>query len=90
MVAALETAGVARKEIDPNQIVPVVKDRPWLSEVRKAMAGKGDVKENVFDDLNSDLVVVYAEDGPTNIRYLSPADLEHARIPHSELRRLAS
>ena len=82
---------VVAKELDRNQIVPVIKDRLWLEETRKALLGRGikDLKENVYEDLNSYLVILYAEDSQKNIRYFSPEDLEKAQIAKCELRALA-
>ena len=67
------------------------KDRPWLEETRKAMMDRGakQIAETVHEDLNSDLLILYAEDSPKNIRYFSPKDLEKARIDRKELRSLA-
>jgi uncharacterized protein YtpQ (UPF0354 family) len=93
VAAGLETiTGLQTSEsIDKTRIVPVVKDRPWIEEARNAMIARGAKKlpENVFEDLNSDLVVLYAEDSPKNIRYLEPKDLENAHIERKDLRTLA-
>ena len=48
-----------------------------------------ELKENVHEDLNADLVILYAEDSAKNIRYFSPEDLEKAKIEKHELRELA-
>ena len=45
--------------------------------------------DNVYEDLNSDLIILYAEDSQKNIRYLTPADLEKVNIDRKELRNLA-
>jgi uncharacterized protein YtpQ (UPF0354 family) len=81
----------ATESLDRTRIIAVVKDRLWLEETRQAMIKRGAKKlpENVYDDLNADLVVLYAEDSPKNIRYFSPADLEKAGIERKELRTLA-
>jgi uncharacterized protein YtpQ (UPF0354 family) len=77
--------------LDPSRIIPVVKDRQWLEETRNALISRGAKKlpENVYDDLNDDLIVLYAEDSPKNIRYFSPADLDNAKIDRKHLRNLA-
>src|SRR5262245_41975889 len=79
------------EELDRKLIVAVIKDRPWLEETRKAMInrGAGEMFENVYEDLNSDLIILYAEDSPKNIRYFGPKDLERAHIDRKELRNLA-
>ncbi|RYD49348.1 MAG: DUF1444 family protein, partial [Verrucomicrobiaceae bacterium] len=91
VVSNLETIGVVRDGVDRKQIVPVIKDRPWLEETRQALLSRGakELPENVYVDLNPDLIVVYGEDSPKNIRYLGTKDLELAGIKRSELRALA-
>jgi uncharacterized protein YtpQ (UPF0354 family) len=93
LAASLETIASlqASEELDRTRIVPVIKDRPWLEETRNAMIGRGakDMFENIHEDLNSDLIILYAEDSPKNIRYFGPKDLEKANIQQSELRKLA-
>src|SRR4029450_9414253 len=51
--------------------------------------GAKEVPEHVYEDFSPDLIVVYAEDSPKNIRYLVPKDLELAKIDRAELRALA-
>jgi len=77
--------------LDPGRIIPVVKDRQWLEETRTALMSRGakKVPEHVYDDLNEDLIVLYAEDSPKNIRYFSPNDLIKAQIDRKNLRSLA-
>jgi uncharacterized protein YtpQ (UPF0354 family) len=86
-IASLQTSEV----LDRMRIVPVIKDRPWLEETRNAMIARGakDMFENIHEDLNSDLIILYAEDSPKNMRYFGPKDLEKANIQRSELRKLA-
>ena len=86
-ISSLQTSG----ELDQTRIIPVIKDRPWLEEIRKAMISRGakEVPENVYEELNSDLVILYAEDSPKNIRYFGPKDLEKAHIDRKDLRALA-
>lgn len=89
--AALTIAGNKLGTVDRASIVPIIKDRAWLQETRQALLARGatNVAENVYDDVNEELVIVYAEDSPKNIRYISPDDLEQAGIARNELRALA-
>lgn len=93
VMAGVETIATLGKSepVDRNLIVPVIKDRPWLEETRQALAARGATKfpEHVYEDLNADLIVLYAEDSPKNIRYIGPKDLEEAHIERKELRTLA-
>jgi uncharacterized protein YtpQ (UPF0354 family) len=93
VAAGVETIARSGKpeEVDRKLIVPIIKDRLWIEETRQAMIARGakQIPEIVYEDLNSDLVILYAEDSPKNIRYLSPKDLETAQIDRKGLRRLA-
>ncbi len=77
--------------LDKTKIVPIIKDRPWLQETRQAMIDRGakKVPDYVYDDLNPELVILYAVDSPQSIQYLTPAELEKAKIDHKDLRALA-
>jgi len=77
--------------IEVKNIVPVIKDRGWVTETKAAhLARTQGVPFNyVYDDFNDDLVVVYAEDKPTNTHYFDAAALEKAGVERKELRKLA-
>ncbi len=81
-------AGLERSR---DAIIPIVKDRDWLEEIRLSMQrmGSGKVQENVYEDINDALVVVYAIDTPSNIAYLSPDELESLGVQREDLRALA-
>jgi uncharacterized protein YtpQ (UPF0354 family) len=93
VVSGVEAAAgeAISKELDRTRIVPIIKDRAWLEETKQALISRGakHVPENVYDDLNPDLVVLYAEDSPKSIRYFGPEDLEAAHIDRKDLRKLA-
>ena len=72
-------------------LVPIVKDRKWLAKIRDSLKARG-AKEppgDFFDDLNEQLVVVYAEDNPQSIRYLTPKHMSDFGVAHGEVRGLA-
>jgi uncharacterized protein YtpQ (UPF0354 family) len=77
--------------VNPQDIVPIIKDRGWVSEMRNVAARRGgkQPEAQVFDEYNEQLLVVYAEDTPSNIRYVSEADLKKAGVDHAHLRELA-
>lgn len=89
--AGLKEFGAAEVAIDRSRIVPIVKDRRWLVEVRQSVKarGKDEPPQNVYDDLNEELVVIYAEDSPKSIRYLIEKNLADLGIRREELRGLA-
>ncbi len=90
-ITALETVMAPRKSIEPTCIVPVIKDRLWLEEGLQTVLNSGaqDVPEYICDDLNEDLIVLYAEDLPGAMRFLVREDLDAARIERKQLRTLA-
>lgn len=84
--------GATTKPVDPSRIVPVVKDRPWLEEIL-AQARNQSVDAPVayvHEPLNEHLMVIYAEDSPSNIRYFTEADFAALDIPRTSLRSLAT
>lgn len=88
----LETAQESGKTgVDITRIVPVIKDRPWLDETRMALRSRGtkEIPDMVHEDFSPDLIVLYAEDSPKNIRYLTTKDLAEAHIEQKDLRALA-
>ena len=88
--SVVETA-TKREELNPQRIVPVIKDRAWIEEMKLAGINNGleGAPEQVVDDFNGDLVIVYAEDTPTNTNYFSPNNLKDTGVDRKELRKLA-
>jgi uncharacterized protein YtpQ (UPF0354 family) len=90
---ALAQLGVVRDDpVDPERIVPVIKDRLWMREtlarVRahpKYQAGQ----EQVFEPYNEELVIFYAEDLPHGIRYLTSESIQKWGLGRESLRPLA-
>lgn len=81
-------AGLERSR---DAIIPIVKDRGWLEEIRQSMRQMHGTEgqDKVYEDLNDDLVVVYAIDTPSNIAYLNPDELERLDVSREDLRALA-
>ena len=75
--------------LDTSRIVPVVKDRKWVADMQRVRVPAGETMPLVTDELNSELVVVYAEDTERTVRYFSPDDLQKAGIERPKLREVA-
>jgi uncharacterized protein YtpQ (UPF0354 family) len=90
-VASFAESTKKSEPLNPQQIVPVIKDRAWSKEMRRAAKARGGEApaEQVIEELNKDLVIVYAEDTPQNIRYFGPKDLQEAGVNKDKLRALA-
>lgn len=89
--STLESIDLQDKKLDTTRIIPIVKDRAWIEETRQAILAQGADKapEHVREDLNRELIVLYAEDTENNIRYLSPDALKEAGLDTSKLREIA-
>ncbi len=85
----LEGITLEEKSIDPTRIVPVVKDHPWPAQAASVAKQHGKSFELVYDELNPQLVILYVEDTPNNMRYVSEAELKKTKIDRKELRALA-
>lgn len=91
VAGVVESFSVLNRRTERSRIVPLVKDRKWLDEARGGLQhrGKPAPPEFIYDDFDEELVVLYAEDLPNNVRYLVPDDLEHVHVCREELRALA-
>lgn len=88
--SVIETATKA-EELNPQRIVPVIKDSAWVEEMKRVGIDNGleGAPQQVVEDFNGDLVIVYAEDTPTNTNYFSPDNLQDAGVDRKQLRELA-
>jgi uncharacterized protein YtpQ (UPF0354 family) len=91
IASGIETYTAKTEIVDKRRIVPIIKDKDWLEETNQAMLARGAKKplEHVFDNYNGALVVVYAEDSPKNIRYLTPSDVSQLKLSRERLHAMA-
>ena len=87
--ALTETPGLVAEADMPDtaRIVPVIKDRQWLDDNVRGLRERGVDVDFIYDDLNDELVVVYAEDSENRVRYLMSN--EDIGVRRDELRALA-
>jgi len=90
----LETADKTAKEtpIDVKHIVPVIKNRVWLDTARQLVKNAGartPGQEPAFDELNDELIIVYAEDQEKKLRFLASDELTKAKVDRLTLREIA-
>ncbi|MDF1815227.1 MAG: DUF1444 family protein [Verrucomicrobiales bacterium] len=75
-----------RPGIDPERIVPIVKDRSWMEAVLASMENnEAEFPTPIFEDYNSELQVFFAEDSEHNIRYLNKENIESLPFSDEEL-----
>jgi uncharacterized protein YtpQ (UPF0354 family) len=86
-VAAMSRSGPTQAKLDRSRIVPVIKDRQWLVDLHKMHKAQGNDQEHLSESFNNELIVVYAEDDPTRMRYLTTS--EDIGVGRQELRALA-
>lgn len=92
VASTIESLNSASSELQRDRIVPIIKDRAWLEEIRASMKSKDGSPpklSQVWEDYNEDLVIVYAEDSPKNIRYFNADDLAKIKLAPGDLRALA-
>ncbi len=86
-----ETAALGTGVKDKSRIVPIIKDKAWVEEVNRSMKEQRKGKEvgSVHEPYNQELTVVYAEDTPANVRYLTTEDFAELKIDLKDLHSLA-
>lgn len=72
-----------------EELVAVIKGNDWLAAMEQVAKQQKRPYEGVYERLNDDLLVFYAQDTPTRIRYLSLSDLKAVELDRAELRELA-
>ena len=85
--AALLQSDNAHAKLDRSRIVPVIKDRKWLLDLRQTLKAQGKEQGHLSESFNDELIIVYAEDDPTRMRFLSAN--EDVGVSPQELRALA-
>jgi uncharacterized protein YtpQ (UPF0354 family) len=90
--ALRETMEDTHEQIDRTRIVPVIKDATYIEDVRRALESRGHdaaAAAQAYDRYNSELVVLYAEDTPMNMRFLTEENVRELGIERNNLRALA-
>jgi uncharacterized protein YtpQ (UPF0354 family) len=86
-VAAMSPPGGEPARFDRSRIVPVVKDWQWLQDQHTGFKARGIAQEHLAEPFNKELVIVYAVDDPTRMRYILSG--ENIGVGRGELRALA-
>lgn len=91
-VASIRESTTGSGGVEKGRIVPILKDRAWIEEVNQAMKERSPAKAigGVHDPYNEELVIVYAQDTPTNVRYLTSDEFAGLEMDMVELRTLAN
>jgi uncharacterized protein YtpQ (UPF0354 family) len=78
-------------KIDTTRITPVIKSKAWVSETQVSLRSHGAkmTPENVYENLNDELLIVYVEDNPKSVRYLTPKDILAVGLKKEQLKGLA-
>ena len=82
-----QPADQAAAGLDRTRIIPVIKDRQWLDELHNTLKAKGVAQQHLADRFNNELVIVYAQDDPNRMRYLTTK--KDFGLSREELRSLA-
>jgi hypothetical protein len=76
IVAAPSATGAT---VDPSRIIPVIKDQAWLLEVQRNIKTTGVQRDQLIEELNSELLIAYAEDSEHAIRPLTTKEYSGER-----------
>lgn len=80
----------ASNGLDRKRVIPVVKDREWLKDFEELQRrGGGKPQPPLFDELNAALIIAYAEDMPTRMRYLMASEFDAIGVERTKLLELA-
>lgn len=79
-------SGDAPRTIDTSKILPLVKDRQWLADIANTVKARGAQFSPLYDDLNPELIIVYAEDQPERTRFIEEKEV---KLSKAALRTLA-
>ncbi len=75
----------SEKSLDINRIVPVIKDKGYINDINKSAGDKAKSIDLVYQEYNAELIIVFAEDNETGIRYFSKDELAKTKIPRDSL-----
>jgi len=87
-ISALDNLANPAENIDINRIIPVIKDKNYITDIRRSLAEKGDVEsylDLVYDIYNDELIVLFAEDQERSISYFSDEDFKKTGFPRDSL-----
>lgn len=78
--------------INVDNIVPIIKPTDHLEGLKQLSKEIGKEQEPwiVYEEYNSALIIVYAENTKTSIRYFTKEDFDKLKIPRDSLRALAT
>lgn len=88
VAATVEQVVAPPEETDVTRIVPVIKGATYLEELNAGAVGD-EVVLIAHEPYNDDLIILYAEDTPRNIRYLGDDDLDDLGVDRAGLRQAA-
>lgn len=90
VVALLQIPGDA-VPVNPDNIVPVIKDLEWIEGLRDSAPGlvPGTPEGPLMENFIPGLVILYGEDSERGIRYFNGADLDKIGVDRKTLRQRA-
>jgi uncharacterized protein YtpQ (UPF0354 family) len=86
-----ETTEGLNAPIDQSSIVPILKDGAWVTEIDRNMKQRSKEKmlTAIHEPYNEELTIVYAQDTPRNVQYLTSDNLAALKLDLKQLGLLA-
>ena len=79
-----------KQKIDISKIIPVIKPRDFITEVKKLTAAKDSANFSIpFNEYNNELLILYAEDKENSLDYLTKDKLGQLHISQDSILALA-
>lgn len=90
-VRTMLDADIDTSSLIPRNIIPTIKDKSYVQEVRASISSKNKNPDEFFvtERYNDELEIVYAVDSPTSIRNLNPSELKEINLQGESLRSFA-
>ncbi len=89
-IDAITESSPENEVVDPAAVTPIIKDTAWVTEIQETLKSKTPrALELIYETLNPELIIFYAEDSPKNLRYLTPESMTLAKLAKDQLRELA-
>ena len=78
--------------ISQDNIVPIIKPIEYLNDIQEIANNMGAKKEveTIYEKYNDELIIAYAEDSKSSIRYLTATDMKTLAIDKDSLRSIAT
>jgi uncharacterized protein YtpQ (UPF0354 family) len=89
-IEAITEPSLQSEIIAATAVTPIIKDSAWVKEIQESLKSKTPkAVDLIYETFNPELIILYAEDTPKNLRYLTRESMTLAKLHKEKLRELA-